>query len=126
ASVAVRPERRARRGYRRRVRRRGERREGNQRGQRESSEKHLHDISPMFGPSSLICIGAGTDRSAPAGGKMCPAAPPRCDGNHIFRTIQTDFAGAHLIVIETGPAHAHANRRKVATKRSMSSSSLYT
>src|SRR5262249_60796314 len=95
-------------------------------GEGDRHENHLHAISPIFAPSSLICLGAGLIGPRLPQWKMYPPAPPRCDGNHIFRTIQADFAVAHLIVIETRPAHARANRRKVATKRSMSSSSLYT
>jgi len=47
-SVAVRPERGARRGHRGRVRGPSERRDGNQRSQRECSDKRLHDTSPCL------------------------------------------------------------------------------
>src|SRR5262245_26923760 len=51
-SVAVRPERGARRGHRGRVRGRSERRDRNQRRQRESSDKRFHVTSPCLNMSS--------------------------------------------------------------------------
>ena len=63
-SVAVRPERGARRGHRGRVRGRSERRDRNQRRQRESSDKRFHVTSPCLNMSSsdatldAFCIAA--------------------------------------------------------------------
>src|SRR5262245_8035597 len=54
-SVAVRPERGARRGHRGRVRGRSERRDRNQRRQRESSDKRFHVTSPCLDMSSSLC-----------------------------------------------------------------------
>src|SRR5215472_11232194 len=51
-SVAVRPERGARRGHRGRVRGRSERRDRNQRRQRESSDKRFHVTSPCLDMSA--------------------------------------------------------------------------
>jgi len=41
-----------------------------------------------------FCIGAKTDRPAPARGNMAAPAAAACDGDHRFRTIQNDSDSA--------------------------------
>jgi hypothetical protein len=47
---------------------------------------HLH----IWTVGPRLCICAVTDRPALAWRKMVPRAPTRCDGDHIFRSIQSD------------------------------------